>query len=97
MSSSVQDRTRRLQPLQNRDVRIIINRKGYVSSDEIDLEHGRWKIEELKDRNQMFMPKMRHSLSVDKLNGMKYCRYYNLHPKHVIIYTPFTLYYCKNL
>ena len=61
--SLLQDKVRKLQVLQNRALRIVYGKKGYVSSAELDSMHVESKLQKLEDRRKYFVLKLIHKYS----------------------------------
>ena len=64
VNSSTKRKIKKLQPLQNRAIRIILNLKGYISTEEMNGLHGRVRLEMLENRRKRFMLKMMYKLSL---------------------------------
>ena len=72
VNSSTQRKISKLQPLQNRAVRIIKKLTGYVSTDDMSCLHKELRLKMLKCRRKMFMLKMMYKLSKVEDNIERY-------------------------
>ena len=63
VNSSTKRKIKKLQPLQNRAIRIISNLKGYISTEEMDDFHKRLHLDLLENKRKYFMLKMMYKLS----------------------------------
>ena len=61
-----------MQPLQNRAIRIIEKRTGYISTEDMDELHVKNRLKKLCDRRKMFMLKMMYKLSLKEENVNTY-------------------------
>ena len=83
VNSSTKRKIKKLQPLQNRAVRIISKRSGYISTEDMNALHLRFRLQHLENRRKMFMLKMMYKLSLKDENLDKYRpdRILRTHPK----------------
>ena len=72
VNSSTQVKIKKLQPLQNRAVRIIEKLVSHISTQHMNDLHVRLKLELLKDRRKRFMLKLMYKLSRDEENVDRY-------------------------
>ena len=72
VNSSTQRKIRKLQPLQNRAIRIVEKRTGYISSVEMENLHRKVRLKKLCDRRKLFMLKMMYKLSLSEENVNRY-------------------------
>ena len=72
VNSSTQRRISKLQPLQNRAVRIVKKLTGYISTTEMKKLHKDLNLKWLDDRRKMFMLKIMFKLSKDETNVERY-------------------------
>ena len=66
--SSTKKKLSKLQPLQNRAIKLISDRNGYVSTEEMDILHKHYSLKKLCDRRKMFMIKMAYKCSLKGSN-----------------------------
>ena len=72
VNSSTQCKMKKLQPLQNRAIRIVEKRTGYVSTPDMNNSHVKLNLKMLNDRRKMFMLKLMFKLSKDVENVNTY-------------------------
>ena len=72
VNSSSQRKIKKLQPLQNRAIRIVEKRKGYISTEELNKLHIKARLKKLADRRKLFMLKMMYKLSLCDENVNRY-------------------------
>ena len=72
VNSSTQRRIKKLQTLQNRAIRIIEKRTGYISTEDMDELHWKLRLKKLCDRRKMFMLKMMYKLILKEENVNTY-------------------------
>ena len=91
VQSSLQKCIKRLQPLQNRAIRTILCKRGYISTPEMKGYHKILGLHYLENRRKFFMAKMIYKLSKDTRNLDDYRPGLELraHPK-VKMKVPFT-------
>ena len=72
INSSTQRKIAKLQPLQNRAIRIVKKLSGYISTNEMKKLHNDLNLKWLDYRRKMFMLKMMYKLSKDENNVEQY-------------------------
>ena len=72
VNSSTQRKIVKLQPLQNRAIKIIEKCTGYISTENMKNLHVKLKLKMLQDRRKMFMLKIMYKLSRDAENVNTY-------------------------
>ena len=72
VNSSTKRKIKKLQPLQNRAIRSILNLSGYISTEEMGCYHERVRLQMLGNRRKMFMLNMMYKLSLNYVNVDKY-------------------------
>ena len=65
VDSSVKSKVKKLQPLQNRAIRTIEKRSGYISAMEMNELHSKLNLKMLNERRKIFMLKLMYKLSRD--------------------------------
>ena len=72
VNSSTQRKIKKLQPLQNRAIRTIEKRSGYISTEEMKELHPKLNLKLLHNRRKLFMLKLMYKLSQDPENVNRY-------------------------
>ena len=72
MESSTQKKIKKLQPLQNKAIRIVKKLNGYISTEEMDELHVELHLRLLSDRRKRFMLMLIYKLSLDDANVNMY-------------------------
>ena len=72
VNSSTQRKITKLQPIQNKALKIIEKCTGYVSTADMKKIHEKHKLKMLQDRRKMYMLKMMYKLSMDAENVNTY-------------------------
>ena len=70
--SSTQRKIKKLQPVQNRAIRIVKKLKGYISTTEMENIHRQLHLKSLCDRRKLFMWMLMYKLSRDESNVNMY-------------------------
>ena len=72
VESSTQKKIKKLQPIQNRAVRIVKRLNGYISTEKMEKLHVELHLKLLSERRKMFMLMLIYKLSRDKTNVNTY-------------------------
>ena len=72
VESSTQRKIKKLQPVQNRAIRIVKKLKGYISTTEMENIHRQLHLKSLCDRRKLFMWMLMYKLSRDESNVNMY-------------------------